>query len=225
MIRFRRTVLTELSAGIALSSDASFPVKFSWVFLFGGVYTGKEVRTVDDQELLEKLKRGDLDALEAVWVRYAGMMAYIVRGILPNPHETDECLAQIRVKLWEKLSSYQEEIASLPTYITAVCRNAAYDRLRQLRRQAERTAALTDETPDPAPSPEETLLRRERTERLKAALNALRDSDRRLFYRKYYYLQSTAQIAAELGLSERAVEGRLYRIRARLQKLLGGDAL
>ena len=180
---------------------------------------------MNDSELLEGLKRGDPDALEALWTRYAGMAAYIVRGILPDPHETDECLAQIRVKLWEKLSGYQEESASLSTYITAVCRNAAYDRLRRLRRQAARTAALTDETPDPSPTPEEALLRRERTERLKAALNALRSSDRRLLYRKYYYLQSTAQIAAELGLSERAVEGRLYRIRARLQKLLGGDAL
>ena len=180
---------------------------------------------MDDQELLERLKRGDSDALEALWARYAGMMAYIVRGILPEPHETEECLARIRVKLWEGLPGYQSETASLSTYITAVCRNAAYDRLRRLRRQAEHTAPLTDLTPDPSPSPEELLLRRERTERLRAALNALRNSDRRLFYRKYYYLQSTAQIAAELGLSERAVEGRLYRIRARLQKLLGGDTL
>ena len=186
---------------------------------------GKEVRTVDDQELLERLKRGDLDAFETLWARYAGMAAYIVRAILPDPHETEECLARIRVKLWEKLPGYQEEIAALSTYLTAVCRNAAYDRLRQLRRQAERSAPLTEQTPDPAPTPEEALLRQERTERLKAALNALRDFDRRLFYRKYYYLQSTAQIAAELGLSQRAVEGRLYRIRARMQKLLGGDIL
>ena len=180
---------------------------------------------MEDQEFLERLKRGDPDALEALWTRYAGMAAYIVRSILPDPHETEECLAQIRVKLWEKLPGYQEEIASLSTWITAVCRNTAYDRLRRLRRQAEHTVPLTDKTPDPSPNPEEALLRQERTERLKAALNTLRDSDRRLFYRKYYYLQSTAQIAAELGLSERAVEGRLYRIRARLQKLLGGDAL
>lgn len=186
-------------------------------------YIWQGVRTVDDLELLEALKRCDPNALETLWARYAGMMAYIVRGILPDPHEAEECLARVRVKLWEKLPSYQKEIASLSTWITAVCRNAAYDRLRQLQRQAQRTAPLTDWTPDPTPGPEGSLLRRERLERLNNALGALRDSDRRLFYRKYYYLQSTAQIAAELGLSERAVEGRLYRIRARLQKLLGGD--
>ena len=180
---------------------------------------------MDEVELLEGLKCGNQHAFETLLVRYNGMIAYIVRGILTDSQEVEDCIAQIRARLWEKLPGYQEERASLATWITAVCRNAAYDRLRFLQRQAEHTATLEDWTPDPAPGPEELVLRQERRELLKNALNTLRDSDRRLFYRKYYYLQSTAQIAAELGLSERAVEGRLYRIRARLQKLLGGDTL
>lgn len=178
---------------------------------------------MDDRELREKLRRGDPDAPEALLARYDGMMRYIVRGILTDPHEAEDCLSHIRVKLWEKLSAYDPDQASPAVWVTAVCRNAAYDRLRRLRREAERAAPLEDWTADPGPGPEEQLLLRERRERLQKALNALRDGERRLFYRKYYYLQSTAQIAAELGLSERAVEGRLYRVRARLQKLLGGD--
>lgn len=180
---------------------------------------------MDDLDLLEGLKHRNQDAFETLLIRYNGMMTYIVRGILTDPQEIEECLAQIQARLWEKLSGYQEERASLATWITAICRNAAYDRLRFLQRQAEHTAPLEDWAPDPTTSPEELVLRQERREHLKKALNALRDSDRRLFYRKYYYLQSTAQIAAELGLSQRAVEGRLYRVRVRLQKLLGGDLL
>ena len=72
-------------------------------------------------------------------------------------------------------------------------------------------------------TPEAALLRQEQSEELRRALAALSLADRRLFYRKYYYLQSTAQIAAEYGTTERAIEGRLYRIRKRLQKHLGGD--
>lgn len=45
------------------------------------------------------------------------------------------------------------------------------------------------------------------------------------FYRKYYYLQSTAQIARELGMTERAVEGKLYRLKKKLRNLLGGDTV
>ena len=60
-------------------------------------------------------------------------------------------------------------------------------------------------------------------QQLAAALSRLPSHERALFYRKYWYRQPTAQIAAELGLSPRAVEGRLYRIRQKLRQELGGD--
>ncbi|MBR6567822.1 MAG: sigma-70 family RNA polymerase sigma factor [Clostridia bacterium] len=56
------------------------------------------------------------------------------------------------------------------------------------------------------------------------ALNKLSRKERELFYRKYYYLQSTAQIARELSATERAVEGKLYRIKRKLRRELGGEA-
>lgn len=165
------------------------------------------------------------EQLDEVLARYGPMMAYVVRGILSDPHEAEDCLAHIRARLWERLSSFDGARAGLATWLTAVCRNAAYDRLRALERRARRGGELSPDTPDPAPGPEEEVLRRERAQALERALNTLSQADRRLFYRKYYYLQSTARIAAELGTTQRAVEGRLYRIRKKLQKQLGGDAL
>ena len=57
----------------------------------------------------------------------------------------------------------------------------------------------------------------------KRQLERLPYRDRILFYRKYYYMQPTAQIAAELGMTERAVEGKLYRLKKQLRKMLGGE--
>lgn len=165
------------------------------------------------------------DRIHRLLAEYSPMMEYIVRGILSDPHEAEECLAQVKARLWEKADSYDPAKASPATWITAVCRNAAYDRLRALERRAARQGELSETTPDPAPGPEEEILRRERAENLRRALGTLNSGDRQLFYRKYYYLQSTARIAAELGTTERAVEGRLYRIRKKLQNQLGGDVL
>ena len=87
-----------------------------------------------------------------------------------------------------------------------------------------RLLPILDETlADPAPGPEEVLLQKERLETLSRLLSAMSAGDRALFYRKYYYLQSTQQMAAELGTTARAVEGRLYRIRKKLQKQMGGE--
>ena len=60
------------------------------------------------------------------------------------------------------------------------------------------------------------------TRALWAAVERLGRRDRELFLRKYYYYQPIAQIAAESGLTVRAVEGKLYRIRKHLQSELGG---
>ena len=66
------------------------------------------------------------------------------------------------------------------------------DHLRSAQRHS--AEALDEARPDPAPGPEEQLLRKERAERLERALASLSSRDRALFYRKYYYLQSTARM-------------------------------
>ena len=163
------------------------------------------------------------EEIEALLERHGPMMAYVVRGILSDPHEQEECLAQVRARVWERWVSYDRERSSPATWLTALCRNAAYDRLRAQARQRERTGALDETLADPAPGPEEVLLQKERLETLSRLLSAMSAGDRALFYRKYYYLQSTQQMAAELGTTARAVEGRLYRIRKKLQKQMGGE--
>ena len=174
---------------------------------------------MDAAQWMARLQQGDPEALEWLLTRYGGMLQYILGGMLEDPRDREDCLAQVRLKLWESRGSYDPKRSSPATWLTALCRNAAFDRLRQ------GTEEISEHHPDPAPGPEELLLQKERRERLQTALNALSARDRNLIYRKYYYLQSTARMAAELGLTERAVEGKLYRIRRKLQKQLGGDVL
>lgn len=158
--------------------------------------------------------------LERLLAEYAGMMAYIVGGILRNAQETEECLGEIRLKLAEGRWTYDPQRGKEAAWLTAVCRNAALDRLR--RQKGRREEPLPEDLTT-GKGPEDLLLERERAEALQKALLALSPRERQLFYRKYYYLQPTAQLAAELGLTERAVEGKLYRIRKKLQKQLGGE--
>lgn len=89
-----------------------------------------------------RLNAGDQDAMEGLLNEYGAMMAYVVRGILTDPHEAEDCLAEVRAKLWEKAACYDGKKAGLSTWITALCRNAAYDRRRALARRASRAGAL-----------------------------------------------------------------------------------
>lgn len=172
-----------------------------------------------DSAIIEKLRRHSGDGLRLLRERYGGLIGYVVRGVLRDSRDVEECVSDIYMKIYENIASYNPNRAPFSAWLTAVARNAAVDILRK-------SGAEEEEFSDSAassPSPEDELLRRERKKALAAALSELYAAERQLIYRKYYYLQSTAQIAAEMGLTERAVEGRLYRIRAKLKQMLGGD--
>lgn len=171
-----------------------------------------------DEELIRLLKTGNPEAVPELRRRYGALIRYVVDPILPDPRDAEECASDVELKLLRAAPALDPDRPLRP-YVTAVARNAAVSRAR--RRRGEE--AELDEALPSGSTPEEELLRRERTQALSRALRSLSDADRRLLYRKYYYRQSTAQIAAELGLTQRAVEGRLYRLRGRLRELLRGD--
>lgn len=68
--------------------------------------------------------------------------------------------------------------------------------------------------------PLETLARREVQEQLLLALTELPSDEQELLIRVYFENHSHAQLATALGLSERAIEGRLYRARLALRNRL-----
>lgn len=175
--------------------------------------------TVDDASLMEQIASGDEAALQTLLRRHGALLRYVIAPILPDTRDREECLADVSVKLWQTAGSFDGKKGSLRGWLTALTRNCALNRARSLHPET----ALGEDVPHGAGSAEDELLRQERSRLLAKAVRSLTTGEQTLFYRKYYYCQSTAQIAAELGLTERGVEGRLYRLRQRLRELLGGD--
>ena len=173
------------------------------------------------EDLVEAVRRRDDGSLDALMAHFRARILYILRPILPDPRDQEECFHDISLKIWEKAGDYDPRRGSFPAWLTVLSRNTALNFAR--RHHPEAWDELPADLRSEEPTPEETLLRRERQELVQRAIMNLNAEEKILFYRKYYYLQSTRQIAAELGTTERAVEGRLYRLRSRLRKLLGGD--
>lgn len=174
-----------------------------------------------DEQIVTLLGQDREAGLALLQSRYGNLVRYVVRGVLRSPEDIEECVSDVYLQVWSKFDRYDPAKGQLSTWLTAVARNTA---LNYRNRRGTEAIPLEPDLADPAPTPEEALLRQERAQRLHGAILALDPKDRQLFYRKYYYLQPTAQIAAECGMSERAVEGRLYRLRQKLRRTLGGDA-
>ena len=155
-----------------------------------------------EQEVLALLRAGDERGAEALLRHYAPLMRYIIAPIVPDAQDREECLSDAALRVWEKFGTYDPARGSWTAWLTALTRNTALNRARKKSGGSEE---LSGDLPSAEPTPEERLLQQERRQALERALTALPQRDRLLFYRKYYYLQSTAQIAAELGVTERAV--------------------
>ncbi|MCR4963130.1 MAG: sigma-70 family RNA polymerase sigma factor [Firmicutes bacterium] len=168
--------------------------------------------------LLQKEEQG----MDALLLHYGPLMRYIIAAILPNTHDQEDCLSEAAMQVWKKVETFDPQRGSWNAWLTAVTRNHAlnYKRNTSVHGNAEE---ISPHMPSAEPSPEEQALRKERQTEINLALQRLSSKDKTLFYRKYYYLQSTAQIASEMGMTERAVEGRLYRIKKRLRQILRGE--
>lgn len=175
-----------------------------------------------EKEIIELILERDEKGLSLLQTYYSPLMRYIVSPILKDKREQEECISEITMKIWNNIQFFDSTKGSWNAWITAISRNAALSRARKIR-PAVSTEDIPIDLPSPDPTPEEALILKERQEMLIKALNQLSQKDRAIFYRKYYYLQSTAQIALEMSTTQRAVEGRLYRIKKRLRKELGGD--
>lgn len=177
-----------------------------------------------DAELLAQWDQDRDAGMEALLRKYGPLLRYVIGGILQDPQDAEDCLSEVSLSLWQKLESFDPAKGSLSTWLTAVARNTALNHWKARARHQSHLAEPDQEPADHA-TPEQEVLRKERAEHLRAAVARLVHTDKQLFYRKYYYCQSTSQIAAEMGMTERTAEGRLYRLRQRLRQELGGDGL
>ncbi len=117
----------------------------------------------------------------------------------------------------DKFRGDWDELSSTGAWL----RGIAYNLFRAHRRRNLRPVESLDDTDVAGPSqdPEPT-----RAEQVRRAMDVLKGEYRTVLYMRYVENSGLAEIARLLGVSERAVEGRLYRARKALAEQLGGVA-
>lgn len=169
------------------------------------------------RRLLAREEAGMADLL----LHYGPLMRYIIAPILPNPQDREDCLSEVTLRVWEKIEQYDRKRGSWNAWLTAITRNTALNHARKALGSSAEERRRTPRRRDIPPR--RRCCKGSGRRPCGMPWSAFPTRDRILFYRKYYYMQPTAQIAAELGMTERAVEGKLYRLKKQLRKMLGGE--
>lgn len=94
-----------------------------------------------DADLLQRIARGERDALARLYDRFSGPLFGTALRIVRDPAEAQDIVHDAFVTLWDKAASFDTARGSAFAWAVTLVRNRAIDRVRSRRRRAELLAA------------------------------------------------------------------------------------
>jgi RNA polymerase sigma-70 factor (ECF subfamily) len=184
-----------------------------------------EGRPLEESELIERARRGDVGAYEELVRRYRDLALRTATIVGRDADDAEDAAQEAFVKAYAALGRFRAGAPFRP-WLLRIVANEARNRRRTAGRQAGLALRAAEDRPsgiDAAPSPETAVLDHERRSWLLAAVNALRDEDREVLGARYFLDLSEAEMAETLGIPRGTVKSRLSRALTRLRAELGVD--
>ena len=175
---------------------------------------------------MRRLRNGDDAMLAPLMRRWEAPVKRFVFRLVGNPAEAEDLAQEVFVRVYQKRTTHQEGARFSP-WLFSIAANLAKNRLRWWKRRPacsldawqEAGGDATDESTTGAAA-SVTAARREQIATVQSAVLALPLAWRVPLVLFEYEDQPVTAIAAALGCTEKAVEGRLARARQELRRTL-----
>jgi RNA polymerase sigma factor (sigma-70 family) len=167
-----------------------------------------------DRETLEGFRRGEDDAVRAVYGRYAGPVYAVARGVLREDDLAAEAVQETFVRAWRAAATYDPNRRLAP-WLYMIARRVAIDLYRAYRRTA---AGPPDDNAIIALPPElDTIWE---AYQVRCAVQRLPDDERAIVRLQHFEQLSHPEIADRLGIPIGTVKSRSFRAHRRLAEWL-----
>lgn len=133
---------------------------------------------------------------ERIYIEFKDKVTRYVRGKVGNEHDSEDVVSDVFVKVFNGLSDFDENKASLSTWIFTITRNAVIDYFRTSKRLCELPEELYSED-----DTEQNIINTEMLERLADALERLNERERNIIVLHYYGGRTLKDIAEAMGIS------------------------
>lgn len=171
-----------------------------------------------DEAVLRRVRRGDADALTALYRRHAEGLFHFLLRLAGDRMVAEEILQDTLLAVWRGASGFGGR-SQVRTWLYGIARRQAHNRLRTAR-PAE---AALDEVPEvgsTGPGPEELAVAGLERDRVLAAVGRLGLVHREVVVLMVVAGLSHAEIAAVVGVPVGTVKSRLHHARAALARSL-----
>ncbi len=179
-----------------------------------------QAKEQNDATLVSRTCEGDDDSFSELLRRYQRPVLNFVYRLLGNETEAEDVAQETFVRAYQHLADFDPR-RKFSTWLFALARNAAIDRLRY--RQRHPTEELSDiAAASLARGPADEAATREIGDEIAAAIQSLSEDQRTAIVLAEYHDLSYAEIAEIMDCSVKSVESRLYRAKAVLREKLRG---
>ena len=179
---------------------------------------------MDDSRIVELYLSRDESAISLTSEKYGKRLRSIAYGIVNDPQTAEECENDTYLSAWNSIPP-NEPRGYLYAFLARITRHISLNRCRdqsRLKRSAL-LCELSEEMEQCLPDPDDAVRRADDTQ-LRDALNgflcSLDEEKRNIFIRRYWYMDSIADISKRFALSESKVKTTLFRCRERLREQL-----
>lgn len=184
---------------------------------------------MEDQQIVELFWRRDQAAVTETARKYGRYCHAIAYNILHNREDSEECVNDTYLNAWRAMPPQRPE--RLSAFLGKIARNLSLKRWEKYhaeKRGAGQAALALDELAECVPasgSVEQAIDGLALAEVLDRFLASLPAERRKIFMRRYWYLSSIKEIAAEFGVSQSKVKMSLLRSREALRKTLEKEGI
>jgi len=191
--------------------------------------SGPAYTTMDDGELVDAARTGQLGAFEELVARHRDKIFARALSLTRNEDEALELSQTAWVKAWQRLHQFQGE-AGFATWMTRIVINLSLDHLRRQKRQrTDSLEALTEDNDGQEPalpvlttSPTAGLEQQELRAVIDQALGQLSVEHRTVLVLHEFEDMNYKDIAQSTGCSLGTVMSRLFYARRKMAALLAG---
>jgi RNA polymerase sigma-70 factor (ECF subfamily) len=179
---------------------------------------------MDDERIIELFWQRSEDALIAAASRFGAYCRKIAANILRDDNDSDECVNETWLRAWNSIPPARP--SRLDAFLGKITRNIAlnrYEAAHTAKRGGGAVEIALDElagipVPDKADEGEITRV-------INSFLLSEPAEQADIFIKRYFYLQSVKEIAADYGYKENKVASLLFRMRSRLKVQLESEGL
>ena len=177
---------------------------------------------MEDSKILDLYWSRNEDAIAETDAVYGGRLCNLAQRIVLSWEDAEESVSDTYMKAWETIPPQRP--CYFFAYLAKICRNFALGKLdwkNAAKRRAE-VVALTKEMElcIPDESRDRELAGKELGRLLNSFLANLPAESRCIFLRRYWYVDTVAEIAQRYGISESKVKTQLHRTRKKLSIFL-----